>query len=482
MKNNEVFIDTFNTTLPKVSPAGFSLETKVKLPTILEENVGNFCPICEKTIFSNLLEIDGKVYLEKNCCTKELVFLENDVEFFKNFKSNREVEPLVSSPKNYKEWLEENPNYGTTSFFLHITARCNQNCPICYEKFDNYLNPDDNYLNSNAEASLEEIKRVIKNYKSREILITGGEPTLRKDLFEIIKIIKDSGNHPAIITNGLKLEDKNYVKKLKKAGLSSGIGIQFDGFNKAANIKLRGQDFLEKRLKALKNIEEVCNPKRLQLLSVIERGLNEEEMSKIIQFGLENKAINRVNFLALKPPENENKTETTISDLIKIMEREGYFDREYFLEMVKMYRNIYEVTRKIFKGTLLEGCFFKRLPGVFNSIHFKKGITPPQLLFQKEEIEKINKILFKAMSKKSRIASFCVLLKNSSELIKSPLTMLLKEIVFMFKKTTLSPNKLLGVGFYSVCDAKKTFLKSPRCVGMITLLSALPPLAVCISD
>ena len=75
-------------------------------------------------------------------------------------------------------------------------------------------------------------------------------------------------------------------------------------------------------------------------------------------------------------------------------------------------------------------------------------------------IEKINKILLKAMSKKSRIASFCVLLKNSIELIKSPLTILLKDRLVIFKKTTLSPNKLLEVSFYYVCNAKKTFLKT----------------------
>src|SRR4030042_805839 len=117
MRNN---VDTLNRPLSETLPAIFPPETG--LPKIIEENVGNFCPVCGKTIFSNLLEIDGRVYLEKNCCTKELVFLENDVEFFKKFRSNNEVGPLVSSPKNYKEWLEENPNYGTTSFCLHITS------------------------------------------------------------------------------------------------------------------------------------------------------------------------------------------------------------------------------------------------------------------------------------------------------------------------------------------------------------------------
>ena len=457
MKNTQVCIkDTLNKALSAVSPINF--------PKILEENVGNFCPICGKIIFSNLLEIDGKVYLEKNCCTRELIFMENDVDFFKKHNKNTEVEPFFSGVKNYQEWTSENPNYGSRAAYFYITDKCNQKCPICFQAFNKFSNQ--------INYPIEEIKEASKKYKFRDIVITGGEPTIREDLFEIIKTIKNSNNFPTIMTNGLKLENKEYVEKLKKAGLNT-IGLQFDGFNKAANIKLRGQDFLEKKIKIIENIKEVGGLK-IMLSVVISKNLNEKEMSKIIQFAFKNEAVKKIVFIGLTPPENWREENTTHSDLIKIMEKEGYFNQEYFLEIVKMHRNIYEVTRKIFQGTPLEGWFFERLSGGFNVVNFIKTGTSFQLLFKKEELEITNRILAKIISKKSRIVSFYVLIKNLGRLMKSPLIILLKEKLSIFNKKPLSSNKLIEIGFHELAGSRNILFKNPRGTSLVWFLSLSP--------
>ena len=433
MKKTQVSIDTLNRTLPMVSPTNF--------PKILEENVGNFCPVCGKTIFSNLLEIDGKAYIEKNCCTKELYHLENDCDFFIKYLNNAEIKPLRSNPnpKNYQEWAFNNPNFGAVTAGICVTTKCNMNCPICSLKFNDCFN-------RNVEMPIREIKKRLRKYHSKDIIITGGEPTIREDLFEIIRIVKESGNVPRLITNGLKLNDRNYVKRLKDAGLKL-IALQFDGFNKELNKRLRGQDYTEIKLKVLKNIEEVggfC----VSLVAVIERGRNDDEMSKIIDFGLRNEFIKRVHFIGLAPPKNESKVPTMVSDLIKIMEKEGYFDQEYFLELVKMYRNIFEETREIFEGTPLEGWAFRRLPGNFKAVHFKKEEKSIRLLFEKSEIIKINEIFSKIRNKKSRITSLVNLLRNSKQLTRSPLTTLFKEKVISGQK---GPSRLLEVMFHQLC-------------------------------
>jgi len=452
MKKTQVSIDTLNRTLPMISPVNF--------PKILEENVGNFCPICGKTIFSNLLEIDGKVYLEKNCCAQGLIHLENDVDFFKKHRNHTEIEPLVSNPKNFQEWSHQKPNYCTTAIFLYITARCNQNCPICYLKFNNYLNRKD------LDMSSGQIKKIVKKYHSREIILLGGEPTIREDLPEIIKIIKKSGNNPAICTNGLKLGDKNYVKKLKMAGLRD-IALQFDGFNQTANVKFRGQDYLEKKLKALENIKKVGGF-RVILAAVIERGVNETEITKIIQFALKNN-IDFVKFIGLTPPEKDKLKTTTLSDLIKVMEKNGYFDKEYYLELVKMYRNLQNYIRKTVKGSMLEDWVLKRTMGDFNAVFFKKERVP-RLLFQKNEIKRINEILIKATSKKNKIASFLSLLNNSAELVKSPLGILAKE-EFLISKKISNSDKLFRVDLGGNVEVKDRLLNAPRKSIVISLFS-----------
>lgn len=427
MKNAQVSIDALNRTLPTVSPINF--------PKILEENVGNFCPVCGKTIFSNLLEIDGKVYLEKNCCTKEFIHLENDVDFFKKHREYSQIKPFVSNPKSWQELISKSPDHPFMPIDM-VTSKCNMNCPICFLKHGT-----GNFKQETPDLPLETIKAMVKNYKSRQVLLYTVEPTMRKDLPEIIKIIKESGNIPGIATNGLKLEDENYVKELKKAGLKF-IIFQFDGFSKRANIKFRGKDYLENKLRALENIRKIGGL-HVNLAAVIEKGLNEDEIPNIIQFALNNKFIDRITFISLLPPPNKDAV-TTYSDLAKVMEKYGYFDREYFLETVKMNRNIHETVRKVFEGTPIENWILSKLPDSFNtSCLFKKGIDSPELLFQKNEIQKINRILTEIINENRKIKALLNFFKNSPKLINSPLLKtLMGRILPLFNRANATPGTI----------------------------------------
>ena len=426
MKNTQVSIGASSRIL--------STNFLVNFPKILEENVGNFCPSCGKTIFSNLLEIDGKVYIEKNCCTKELMHLENDVEFFQKHRECSYIRPFVSNPGSFQELISKSPDHPFMAI-SNLTTKCNMNCPICFLKHVK------GFKRNAPDLPVEVIREMVKKYKSREVLLYTAEPTMREDLPEIIKIVKDSGNIPGIATNGLKLEDKNYVKELKRAGLKF-VNFQFDGFNRKANIRLRGKDYLDIKLKALKNIEEIGGF-RVGLAVVIKKELNENEIPKILQFALKNKFINKVTFISLLPPRGEDAT-TTYSDLAKAMEKYGYFDKEYFLEMVKMNRNIHEIARKIFEGTPFENWILSKLPDSINvGGIFKKGGDCPKLLFQKKEIQIINTALAEIIHKKNKTEAWLGLLKNSPKLINAPLLkMSAGRLSFLFNRANNTPKSL----------------------------------------
>ena len=473
MQNNKTSTATLNGTLPAIFPEVFPRETQKKLPKILEENVGNFCPSCGKVIFSNLLEIDGKVYLKKNCCTKELVFMENDVDFFCKYIKNSEVAPSISAPNNWEELISKKPNYDVGAVALYITTKCNISCPICFLKHGNCFN-------LSVEMSVKEVKERIKKYQSQKIYILGGEPTVHKHLWKIIKTVKESGNIAGIVTNGLKLENKNYLEKLKEAGLEC-ILLQFDGFNKKENIRLRGRDYTEIKLRALKNIREVGGFRDVGLVGVIERGVNETEMRNIIQFALENEFVNYVQFYGLKLPPNENSTDSTLSDMIKNMEKYGYFDREYFLELVKMFRNIHETTRKIFDKTPLEDWIGRQLQGNMNVVvPFKKGVSSPQILFQRNEIKEIDHIFNEALSKKGRIQTCFVLFKNLIKLKRTPLIGLVMNSNPVVMKSS-SSKKILNVSFRTLESKKNCLLKLSKQLSMSreSLLLTLSIIAGC---
>lgn len=95
---------------------------------------------------------------------------------------------------------------------LAITYRCNNDCAHCYNARQRDY----------PELSTESWKNVIDKLWMvgiPHIVFTGGEPTLREDLPELIRYAEANGQITGINTNGRRLRDKGYVDRLIKAGL-----------------------------------------------------------------------------------------------------------------------------------------------------------------------------------------------------------------------------------------------------------------------
>ena len=110
--------------------------------------------------------------------------------------------------------------------FWECTLTCNAKCKHCGSSAEN--------KKYDGELSTEEIKNAFKqianDMDSSKILInvTGGEPLVRKDLFEVMKYAsKELGFHLGMTTNGMLLTDEN-ILKLKKANMET-ISISIDG-------------------------------------------------------------------------------------------------------------------------------------------------------------------------------------------------------------------------------------------------------------
>jgi radical SAM protein with 4Fe4S-binding SPASM domain len=97
---------------------------------------------------------------------------------------------------------------------LALTYRCNNDCAHCY----NIEHP----LQRAGELSTEEWKKVLdRAWKLGipHIIFTGGEPTLREDLPELIAHAEGNGQITGLNTNGRRLEEARYVARLVEAGL-----------------------------------------------------------------------------------------------------------------------------------------------------------------------------------------------------------------------------------------------------------------------
>ncbi len=95
---------------------------------------------------------------------------------------------------------------------LALTFRCQNNCLHCYTGGP-YETP---------ELTTDQWKRVFDRLHHAGIFLitfTGGEPTLREDLPELLSYSQEKGTVTGLITNDRRLKDKEYVQKLGEAGL-----------------------------------------------------------------------------------------------------------------------------------------------------------------------------------------------------------------------------------------------------------------------
>ena len=156
---------------------------------------------------------------------------------------------------------------------LSISDICNFKCGYCLP--DGYkIDKSDN----RTFINIDEIRRLAKALSElgvSKIRLTGGEPTIRKDFFEIVKIIKkNSGIKKTVITtNGYKLD--KIANDIKNSRLD-GINISIDSLDPKTFKKITGHDRLEEILRGIKNLQKL-NFKNIKINAVLLKGINDTE-------------------------------------------------------------------------------------------------------------------------------------------------------------------------------------------------------------
>ena len=113
------------------------------------------------------------------------------------------------------------------------------------------------------------IREIVRQCGQPLLQFSGGEPTLRDDLPELVRYAKEAGcSYTQVNTNGIRLaEDRTYAKRLRDAGLDI-VFLQFDGTRDDIYRTLRGRDLLETKLEAIRVCSELGVGVTLSLASV----------------------------------------------------------------------------------------------------------------------------------------------------------------------------------------------------------------------
>lgn len=165
---------------------------------------------------------------------------------------------------------------------LEITKRCNLRCIHC----DIRKMPETYSDIINKEFSTSEIKKIIDSLESigtKYISISGGEPFLRRDIFEVIEYIKNTGLGLHISCNGT-LITKEVAQRINDLGLNA-ISISLDAVTPELHDKIRGvKGSFDKTVAGIRNLVN-CENKQMQVgISPIITGLNLNELPKLVDF------------------------------------------------------------------------------------------------------------------------------------------------------------------------------------------------------
>jgi len=223
------------------------------------KNTKSLCPVCLDEIDAQLFLENGKIAVSKECINHGACYsiVDPDADLYLQAVSKRQ---------------KRRKPYGLV---LPITTKCNLNCQWCY------------LPKESAQPGIQLLKNIIDNCHHRYVVFSGGEPTLREDLCELIAYMRKE--HPdkfsVLLTNGVKLADESYVKRLKEFGLQYVI-LSFNGFRKETHQYISGKDLAGYKLQALKNL------KKFRLWTILSmtlaKGINEDEFIEVYRFGIRN--------------------------------------------------------------------------------------------------------------------------------------------------------------------------------------------------
>ena len=163
------------------------------------------------------------------------------------------------------------PTGAPVTIVWNITNRCNLNCLHCHQ--------DSSPASSESELTTSEAYKVIDNMSDAGVAIltfSGGEPLLRKDIYDTIKRANDRGMLCTIASNGI-LMTAEIVKKLSKAGIRR-VEIGLDGARAETHDFLRNkQGSFEATLKGIKNCADVGFDELATTMTLHSKNVNELE-------------------------------------------------------------------------------------------------------------------------------------------------------------------------------------------------------------
>ncbi|HUK28447.1 MAG TPA: radical SAM protein [Candidatus Acidoferrales bacterium] len=295
----------------------------------------SICPECHKVLQARLVEKNRQVMMVKSCSehgTYEDVYW-SDVDEWERVRRYSTIGDGLENPRTevekgcpYDCGICPDHKSQTILSIIDVTNNCNLKCPIC---FANATAAGYQY-----QPTLDQIKAMIDNLAANKpvsvkaLQLSGGEPTLRDDLPEILRHAHAAGiHHLEINTNGIRIaNDPVFLQRVLDADVSS-FYLQFDGVTPEPYKTTRGLDLLPVKMKALDNLRTAGHDSVILVVTLV-KGINDNQVGQIIDFAAKNHDLIRcvnVQPVSITGRIDRNKLadyRITIPDFTKLVEEQ----------------------------------------------------------------------------------------------------------------------------------------------------------------
>jgi hypothetical protein len=270
-------------------------------PYLYYELTNSVCTTCYRKVEAKIVLQDDCVYMHKRCPRHgfEKVLISTDVEYYKRSRLTLKPGQLpvkFNTPIRYgcpyDCGLCPDHEQHSCLTLVEITDACNLTCPVCYAESGPHRQ---------KHRSMEQVEFmldcVVRNEKEPDIVqISGGEPTIHPQFFEILDAAKRRPiKHLMVNTNGIRIaREPEFAKRLKDYMPGFELYLQFDSLEEAPLRELRGADLRQIRLQALEHLNR--HNISTTLVVTVKKGSNDQELGRIIDFALKQRCVRGVTF------------------------------------------------------------------------------------------------------------------------------------------------------------------------------------------
>lgn len=281
--------------------ASAAIAQRKAAPYIFHDQTTSLCETCLEPVPAKVIIEQDRVYYLKRCLDHgvQKTLISDDVEYWRQQKlwlkpGDRPLSAQTRTEAGCPFDCGLCPDHEQHSCLaiVEINQACNLACPVCF------ANAADIRGSHRPLAEIEAMLDLLVESEGEPDLvqISGGEPTIHPQFFEILDAVKRRPiRHVMINTNGVRIaQDEAFVVRLASYAPRLEVYLQFDSMNDDALMDLRGAKLSRIRQQALERLEAVGLA--TTLVAVVKLGVNDHEVSAIVKHALEWSCVRGVTF------------------------------------------------------------------------------------------------------------------------------------------------------------------------------------------